>query len=164
MKQTDFTVIDSHGYRANIAIALLNRQNQLFWGKRIGQSSWQFPQGGVKKNETALAAMYRELHEETGLNPQDVNVIASTPEWLHYDLPKKYIRNSTPLCIGQKQKWFLLRLISDESEINLQASDIPEFDQWRWIDYTQPTQKVIDFKRDVYQQALTYLKQFIPQH
>ena len=99
-------MIDKSGYRTNVAIILLNEQNRVFWGRRKNRSSWQFPQGGVSVNESPLESMYRELHEEIGLRPQDVEVIASTRDWIKYDIPDNLIKNKEPVCIGQKQKWF----------------------------------------------------------
>ena len=130
----------------------------VFWGKRIGQHSWQFPQGGIDPGETAEEAMFRELHEETGLKPEDVNIVGSTSGWLRYRLPKHMVRNhSTPVCIGQKQRWFLVHLVSDDSCFNLRSTNKPEFDGWRWVDFWKPADEVIYFKRDVYKQALSEL-------
>ena len=152
-------VIDEEGYRANVAIVLINQQGKVFWGKRVGQPSWQFPQGGVNAGETPIEAMYRELKEEIGLNPHDVEVLAVTRIWLRYRLPRHLIRRHFPLCVGQKQKWFLLRLKSADSAINLEASEHPEFDNWRWVDFWLPAYKVVAFKRQVYHKAL---QQFFP--
>lgn len=150
-------LIDEHGFRSNVGIILTNTQGKVFWGRRIGQNAWQFPQGGMIENETPEQAMYRELHEEVGLLPEDVKILAITPRWLRYRLPAPLIRHHVqPLCIGQKQKWFLLRLITDEQRINLGHSVKPEFDDWRWVSYWYPLQGVINFKRRVYQQALQY--------
>lgn len=151
-------MIDEQGYRPNIGIIILNNDKKVFWARRIGQKSWQFPQGGIDESESLLDAMYRELQEETGLQPQDVDIISQTEKWLSYDLPKRYRRkNSQPLCIGQKQKWFLLRLIADESHINFNQGEKPEFDAFRWVDYWYPIRKVIYFKREVYRSALSEL-------
>jgi len=106
--------------------------------------------------------MYRELKEEVGLLPEHVKIIGCTPDWLKYWLPEKFIRqNSMPLCIGQKQIWYLLKLVADEANINLGCSKKPEFDRWEWIDYWSPARKVIDFKRNVYQQALNEFAPFL---
>lgn len=150
-------MIDKDGFRANVGIILVNRANKVFWGQRIRQTSWQFPQGGVKKGESALAALYRELYEEVGLRPQDVIVVGCTKKWLKYRLPANLIRQVEPLCIGQKQKWFLLRLVSDDSQINLSATNVPEFGDWRWVNYWSPIKHVIAFKRTVYRKALEQL-------
>ncbi|MFZ9036004.1 MAG: RNA pyrophosphohydrolase [Francisellaceae bacterium] len=149
-------MIDQEGFRANVAIVLLNDQNQVFWGKRVHQTSWQFPQGGLNPGETPIEAMYRELKEEVGLNPCDVEVIAATRTWLRYRLPRSLIRRNNPLCIGQKQKWFLLRLKSADETIDLRVNKKPEFDAWRWVNYWYPTEKVVPFKRHVYRKALEY--------
>lgn len=148
-------MIDSQGYRANVGIILCNREGRLLWARRLGQDSWQFPQGGIKRNETPKQALYRELHEEIGLTPEDVEIIGSTQGWLRYKLPRRYIRfNSRPLCIGQKQRWFILRLMSEDTAVRLDLSDKPEFDEWRWVDYWQPLKEIVFFKRRVYERAL----------
>ena len=148
-------MIDAEGYRANVAIVMTKGQGKLFWAKRVGMNAWQFPQGGIKPDETAEKAMYRELHEETGLQPDHVEVIGFTNGWLRYQLPKRFIRkNSNPLCIGQKQVWYLLKLLANESHVKLDTSSSPEFDLWRWIDFWEPVKEVIEFKRPVYKKAL----------
>jgi len=155
-------VIDSEGFRANVGIVLSNDAGQVFWAKRIGQDAWQFPQGGIKADESAEVAMYRELREEIGLLPNHVEIVGCTNDWLKYWLPQKFIRhNSLPLCIGQKQIWYLLKLVADETNVNLAHSENPEFDHWEWIDYWSPASRVIEFKRNVYQQALDEFAPFL---
>ncbi|MEW8587371.1 MAG: RNA pyrophosphohydrolase, partial [Candidatus Thiodiazotropha sp.] len=103
-------MIDADGYRPNVGIILCNDNRQLFWGRRVGQDAWQFPQGGIKSDETPEQAMYRELREEVGLKAEQVEMMGATRNWLRYRLPERYIRrHREPLCIGQKQIWFLLR-------------------------------------------------------
>jgi len=152
-------VIDCDGFRPNVGIVVCNADDQVLWGRRInGRDSWQFPQGGMNRDETPEAAMYRELEEEVGLRPESVEVLGRTQGWLHYRLPKRFIRHSErPVCIGQKQIWFLLRLTADDSAIVLDAHDDPEFDHWRWVSYWYPVTAVVDFKQAVYRQALTQL-------
>jgi len=152
-------VIDEDGYRPNVGIIVHNVEGQVLWARRIGQDSWQFPQGGIDQGETPEQALYRELGEEVGLAESDVRLIACTDGWLRYTLPKRYIRSdSGRVCIGQKQKWFLLELVSDDSRVDLQASgESPEFDQWQWVNYWHPLSQVVEFKREVYQKALTEL-------
>lgn len=151
-------MIDSDGFRPNVGIILANDQGQVLWAKRVGQDAWQFPQGGVDANETPEQAMFRELKEEIGLNPADVEVIGCTRGWLRYRLPKRMIRyHSKPLCIGQKQKWFLLRIRSDDASVCFSHSAKPEFDGWRWVSYWYPLGQVISFKREVYRSALKEL-------
>ncbi|GLP97206.1 RNA pyrophosphohydrolase [Paraferrimonas sedimenticola] len=148
-------MIDSDGFRANVGIVICNQHGQVMWARRHGQHSWQFPQGGVDSGETAEQTMYRELYEEVGLRPHDVKILASTRSWLRYRLPRRMIRQDTnPVCIGQKQKWFLLRLVSDESAISFDATGHPEFDDWRWVSYWYPVRQVVSFKRDVYRKVM----------
>ncbi len=155
-------MIDQDGYRSNVGIMLCNDQQQLLWARRIGQNSWQFPQGGVDSHEQLEEAMYRELFEEIGLKKKQVSIIARTRDWLRYELPENLLRHeSMPLCIGQKQIWFLLLLKSHENQVTLDHSIQPEFDQWRWVDYWYPLKEVVSFKRDVYQRALTELEPYI---
>ena len=152
-------MIDSDGYRPNVGIILSNSDGQVFWARRVGQNAWQFPQGGIDRSESPEDAMYRELMEETGLRPGDVEVLGCTKEWLRYRLPKRYVRrNQNPVCIGQKQIWYMLRMVGEESAVDLSVSDSPEFDHWCWVDYWEPTRKVIFFKRKVYKRALTELE------
>ncbi|MGI9291085.1 MAG: RNA pyrophosphohydrolase [Gammaproteobacteria bacterium] len=153
---------DSNGFRSNVGIILTRQDGSLLLGGRMGQSGWQFPQGGIQVDEAPEQAMYRELEEEIGLQPEDVEVLGQTEGWLHYRLPDKYIRhNRQPVCIGQKQVWFMLRLLSSEGRLQLDTSDLPEFDRWRWVDYWQPVKEVIYFKRRVYVSALQELAPLI---
>jgi len=148
-------VIDEQGFRANVGIILCNQDNRLLWARRIGQNAWQFPQGGINKNETVEQALYRELDEEIGLQPHHVEILCQSHDWLRYHLPKQLIRHeSKPLCIGQKQRWFLLRLTADDQDVRLDTHGEPEFDHWRWVDYWHPLTEVIYFKRDVYEMAM----------
>ncbi len=151
-------MIDSQGYRHNVGIVLCNEDGRLFWARRAGMDSWQFPQGGIKKNEKPVQAMFRELYEEIGLRSEHVEIIGRTQKWLHYDLPDRYIRkHSFPVCIGQKQLWFILKMVSREHCVRFDCSEKPEFDGWRWVDFWYPVGEVVFFKRDVYKKALTEL-------
>ena len=153
-------VIDTEGYRANVGIIICNKSGQVFWARRYGQHSWQFPQGGIDQGETAEQAMYRELTEEVGLTQKDVKIVAVSRNWLRYKLPKRLVRKGTePVCIGQKQKWFLLSLTCNEDAVNLAHTGHPEFDDWRWVSYWYPIRNVVSFKRDVYRRAM---KEFVP--
>lgn len=155
-------VIDSEGYRANVGIILSNLEGRVFWGRRSGQVSWQFPQGGIRRTESPEQAMYRELQEETGLLPEHVEILGCTNRWLRYRLPDRFVRrHRRPLCIGQKQIWFVLRLLGSEENFRLDWSQRPEFDFWRWVDYWYPSDAVVHFKRDVYQEALHELARFV---
>ena len=152
-------MIDSDGFRPNVGIILSNPKGKVFWARRCGQNAWQFPQGGIHNNESPDQAMYRELFEETGLSPEHVKLVGKTSKWLRYRLPKWMVRrNSRPVCIGQKQIWFVLKLVGEEANFNLSAMDRPEFDNWVWVDYWHPVDEVVFFKRKVYQKALTELE------
>lgn len=151
-------MIDPDGYRPNVGIILMRADGMVFWARRVNRDGWQFPQGGMNTDETPLEAMYRELEEETGLQSHHVDVLGATPGWLRYRLPRRSIRNhAKPVCIGQKQVWFLLKLNADESEVRLDMTDKPEFDAWRWVDFWYPGENVVHFKREVYVQALQLL-------
>jgi putative (di)nucleoside polyphosphate hydrolase len=150
--------IDANGFRANVGIILTRPGGSVFLAGRAGRSGWQLPQGGIRPEETARQAMFRELEEEIGLEAGDVKLLGRTRGWLRYRLPRRYMRrHSTPLCIGQKQRWYLLQLIGDEARVRFDATDAPEFDRWRWVDYWRPVKEVIYFKRDVYASALQEL-------
>ena len=148
-------MIDFDGYRPNVGIVICNRNRQVLWAKRCGQNSWQFPQGGINDNESAEQAMYRELYEEVGLQPKDVRILYVSKHWLRYKLPKRLLRyDSKPMCIGQKQRWFLLQLVGDEKNINMQTTKSPEFDGWRWVSFWYPVRQVVSFKKEVYRKAM----------
>jgi len=156
-------VIDSEGFRANVGIILSNREDMLLWARRIGQEAWQFPQGGIREGETPEQALFRELKEEIGLGPEHVSVIGCTQDWLRYRLPQRLIRHDKqPLCIGQKQRWYLLRLTVTDEQVRLDSSARPEFDRWRWVNYWHPLEEVIAFKREVYKRALKELAPLLP--
>jgi putative (di)nucleoside polyphosphate hydrolase len=155
-------MLDREGFRPNVGIILANARNEVFWGKRIREHSWQFPQGGIKHGETPEQAMYRELREEIGLLPDHVRIVGRTRDWLRYEVPDHWVRREWRGSYrGQKQIWFLLRLIGRDSDISLRATDHPEFDAWRWHDYWVPLDAVIEFKRDVYSQALNELSRLL---
>lgn len=152
--------IDAEGYRANVGIVLMRDNGEVFLGQRTGGRGWQFPQGGIRQGEPVEDALYRELHEEIGLTSAHVTVAASTSDWIRYRLPKRYVRRGRgPMCIGQKQRWFLLRLSVPESELKFDFAHTaePEFDGWRWSNYWEPVREVIYFKRPVYVKMLAEL-------
>ncbi|SMF55060.1 putative (di)nucleoside polyphosphate hydrolase [Alteromonadaceae bacterium Bs31] len=156
-------MIDTDGFRPNVGIVLARGDGSVLWARRVGgQDAWQFPQGGIKEHESAEQALFRELREEVGLRDTDVDIKAVTQGWLRYRLPQRLVRQKEPLCVGQKQKWFLLHLRSDDSDIKLNAEDgPPEFDYWRWVSYWYPLTNVVAFKREVYRRAL---KELAPAH
>ncbi len=155
-------MIDRDGYRPNVAIILCNAKNEVFWGKRIREHSWQFPQGGIKHGEAPEDAMFRELEEETGLKREHVKILGRTKSWLHYNVPSHWVKREwRGTYKGQKQIWYLLRLTGRDHDIHLRASEHPEFDAWRWHDYWVPLDAVIEFKRDVYRKALHQLVRYL---
>ena len=155
-------MIDPDGFRPNVAMVIMNNEGRVFWAQRSNNDGWQFPQGGMNTDETPLEAMYRELHEETGLHETQVQMLGATPGWLRYQLPRRFQRlHSKPLCIGQKQVWFLLKLHDDNVEFNFEATSDPEFRDFRWVDFWYPADNVIRFKRRVYRQALTLLEPMV---
>jgi len=151
-------MLDENGYRPNVGIIVTNAKKEVLWARRCGKDGWQFPQGGMKAEESPEDALYRELYEEVGLTRDQVEVVGRTRGWLHYDLPERYQRANNRGFRGQKQVWFLLRLTCSDSEVNLRACSKPEFDAWRWTHYWRPMKEIVSFKRDVYRSALTELE------
>ena len=148
-------MIDADGFRPNVGIILAGPAGRVLWAKRIRQNAWQFPQGGINPGESAEQALYRELYEELGLERGDVELLGVTPDWLRYRLPRRYVRRGcSPICVGQKQKWFALRLLAAETQVRFDRSHQPEFDGWRWVEYWHPLTEVVSFKREVYRLAL----------
>ena len=148
-------MVDKDGFRSNVAMVIGNGRGKLFWAKRVGQRAWQFPQGGIDPGESAEQALYRELYEEVGLEAGDVKIVQQTKKWLRYQIPERMQRkHSNPRCIGQKQRWFFLRLVGDQKKINFNATGNPEFDAWEWVNYWYPISAVVSFKQKVYRRAL----------
>jgi putative (di)nucleoside polyphosphate hydrolase len=156
-------VIDSDGFRPNVGIVLTNSTGGVLWARRVGQDAWQFPQGGINAHEAPEEALFRELYEEIGLQPEHVRVLACTRGWLRYRLPDRLVRKveQGPVCIGQKQKWFLLEMLADDGAVRMDCGDKAEFDYWRWVSYWYPLGQVVPFKREVYRRAM---KELAPRH
>ena len=151
-------MLDRDGYRPNVGIIICNTQDKVFWGKRVREHSWQFPQGGIKYGESPEQAMYRELMEEVGLKPEHVQILGRTRDWLRYDVPDHWVKREWRGSYrGQKQIWYLLRMVGRDTDVSLRASTHPEFDAWRWNDYWVDMDSVIEFKREVYRLALNEL-------
>ncbi len=151
------------GYRPNVGIILSNPSRRVLWARRTKHDGWQFPQGGIEPEETVLQAAYRELQEEIGVTSSHVQLIGNTSRWLHYDLPYRLKANQfrrSPIK-GQKQIWFLFKFLGCDSDVCLDAGSEPEFDQWKWVDYWEPAENIVGFKRTVYQSALTELEPYL---
>ena len=156
-------MIDSEGFRPNVGIIIANNRRQVLWAKRIRQDAWQFPQGGIQQGESAEQALFRELNEEVGLSSGDVQILACTKGWLRYRLPRRLRRFGRANFVGQKQKWFLLRMLAADDAVTFDTTDDPEFDHWSWVSYWYPLGQVVDFKREVYRRALRELVSSVDQ-
>ena len=150
-------MIDGDGYRPNVGIIVANDQGQVLWARRVGQDAWQFPQGGINSNESVEEALYRELKEETGLDPSHVEIVGSTRGWLRYKLPRRMLRPNASTFVGQKQRWYLLKMLAEDKAVSFAHSDTPEFDHWRWVSYWYPLGQVVSFKQEVYRKAMKEL-------
>ena len=151
--------IKEKGYRLNVGIIVANSDGRLLYCKRKNSNNWQFPQGGIDKNEDTFLAAVRELYEEVGIAENKIKLIKESDSWYKYDLPRKYKRNSFLWkdFKGQKQKWFLFKLI-EETKIDLNNEKNPEFDQFNWVEYWKPLDEVVEFKREIYEKVLTELE------
>lgn len=152
-------MIDADGYRPNVGMIVANPQGQVLWARRVGQQAWQFPQGGIQDRESPEEALYRELNEEIGLLPEHVQIVGCTRGWLRYKLPRRLLRQKSSHFVGQKQKWFLLKMLADDQDVSFAHSDTPEFDFWQWVTYWYPLSQVVQFKKDVYRRAM---KELVP--
>ena len=145
------------GYRLNVAMIVLNKDNKVLFCKRRNTENWQFPQGGVDENENIESAMFRELNEEVGLEKDNVEIKAVSQNLIYYDIPKN-IRSRVlgGKIKGQAQKYFLLKLISGDVDLNIENT--PEFDKHSWVPFWYPLNQVVDFKKEAYRSALIELK------
>ena len=147
--------------RIGVGAIVLNNKNKILVGKRADNpvDKWQMPQGGVNKGENLINAMKRELMEETSI--QNIKVLKKIDRWFKYELPKDLLGIIWKGKFrGQKQKWFIVRFIGNESEINLKTKH-PEFIEWKWIEIDELTNVIVDFKKDVYKKLVIELKEFI---
>ena len=147
--------------RLGVGIVLLNNDKKVFVGKRIDNPTgfWQMPQGGVNKNESFFDAAKRELEEETGI--KSVRLIKELDYWLTYDLPKNLLGKIWKgKYRGQKQKWFIVRFVGNDTEINLETSK-PEFIEWQWLDIEKLPIVIVEFKKRVYEELLPKIRSFI---
>ena len=144
--------------RIGVGVVVLNGKNQIFVGKRKDNpiEKWQMPQGGVEKNENYLNAMKRELYEET--NIKSIKILKEFDEWMEYELPKNLLGLIWKGKFrGQKQKWFIVKFIGHENEINLNTEH-PEFIEWKWIDIEMLPNVIVDFKKNLYSKLLEEIK------
>ena len=150
---------NNEGYRPNVAMVVINSMNKVFICRRKNTRTWQFPQGGIDNGEDIKKAMYRELSEEVGLSEDDVSLVGESEGTITYDIPKT-IRSKVlgGKFKGQEQKWFLLKLNKDNCEIKLDNEAFPEFDKYEWVSFWQPLNRIVDFKREAYREALSELR------
>jgi len=147
--------------RTGVGIIVLNKENKVFVGKRKDNpfDKWQMPQGGVDPNENLLSAMKRELLEETSI--KSIRMIKEFDFWLQYELPKNLIGKIWKgKYRGQKQKWFLVKFLGEEKEININTINA-EFIEWQWIEKEKLPSLIVDFKKDVYKKILLELNKII---
>ena len=154
-------MIDDDGYRSNVGMIVANSEGRVLWAKRVGQEAWQFPQGGMRSSESPEETLYRELHEEIGLISEEGRIVGATKGWLRYKLPKRFLRDNKTSFIGQKQKWFLLKMLANDQAVSFTNSVRPEFDHWQWVSYWYPLGRIVSFKRDVYRRALKELAPYL---
>ncbi|WP_417458379.1 RNA pyrophosphohydrolase [Kordiimonas sp.] len=145
-------------YRPCAGILLINKDGLIFVGERIDMpGAWQMPQGGIDDGEGHEEAALRELEEEIGLRPRHVDVLSCTEDWVTYDLPQHLLGKVWGgKYRGQKQKWFLMRLKSADTAINI-ATEHPEFARWKWTDHANILTEIVPFKRPVYRKVLAEL-------
>ena len=153
-------------YRPNVGAVLFNADGLVFIGRRrqhptqeAAPGGWQLPQGGIDPNEDPRVAIFRELAEEIGTDRAEI--IGEHPEWLTYDLPTEIIGTALGgKYRGQRQRWFALRFIGDDADINLQAEEHPEFDTWRWARLDELPELAVPFKRAIYETLVVSFARF----
>ncbi|MCA2011471.1 RNA pyrophosphohydrolase [Pararhodobacter sp. CCB-MM2] len=148
--------IEKLPYRPNVGVMLIDGRGMIFAAKRLDSPvpAWQMPQGGIDEGEDARAAALRELQEETGVHPALVQVLDETPDWLAYDLPPELLGKMWKgRYRGQKQKWYLLRYLGRDDQIDLEQEH-PEFSEWRWVGAEEMIEAIVPFKREIYKQVV----------
>ena len=157
------TDISKLPYRMGVGIMLINAENKVFVGRRAdsprSSNAWQMPQGGIDEGEDVIQAALRELEEEVGTS--DIAIIAQLEDWISYDLPPEWIPTLwNGKYRGQKQMWFLARLNGGDDLINIDTAH-PEFIAWRWEEIDNLADQIVDFKKDMYKELVSYFKQFL---
>lgn len=145
--------MNNHQFRLGVGIILYNQDKQVFVGQRIdtAEEAWQMPQGGIDEGEDIEAAAYRELYEETGISKEKVGQVFSHESWFTYMLPTELAEKLWDgKYIGQKQKWFAMEFKGSDADINLNASQHPEFNSWKWVSLHQVPDLIIPFKKELY--------------
>ncbi len=153
----------NHLYRSGVGVLLINQNKKIFVGKRIDNQSdsWQMPQGGIDVGEDEDVAMFRELQEETGISSQFVNIIKKSDNYFYYDLPYKLQKKFWGgKYLGQRQRWYLLEFLSDDSNINITTQE-PEFSEWKWVEKVDLINLIVSFKRELYQQIINEFTDFL---
>ncbi len=146
--------------RTGVGVVVLNSKNKVFVGKRRDNpiDKWQMPQGGVDQGETLIQAMKRELAEETSI--KNIKILRELDYWLEYELPKNLIGIIWQgKYRGQKQKWFIVRFLGSDNEINLETKK-PEFIEWKWLEINKLPDVIVDFKKDIYEKLVEELYDF----
>ena len=153
----------NHLYRSGVGILLVNQNKKIFVGKRIDNQSdsWQMPQGGIDVGEDEDVAMFRELQEETGISSQFVKIIKKSDNYFYYDLPYKLQKKFWGgKYLGQRQRWYLLEFLGDDSNINITTQE-PEFSEWKWVEKVDLINLIVNFKRELYQQIISEFNDFL---
>ena len=153
----------NHLYRSGVGVLLINQNKKIFVGKRIDNQSdsWQMPQGGIDVGEYEDVAMFRELQEETGISSQFVKIIKKSDNYFYYDLPYKLQKKFWGgKYLGQRQRWYLLEFLSDDSNINITTQE-PEFSEWKWVEKVDLINLIVNFKRELYQQIINEFTDFL---
>ena len=157
------TDIENLPYRSNVGLMVLNKSGEVFVAQRLEHyaNAWQMPQGGIDPGEDARAATLRELKEETGITRDKVTIVAETDGWITYELPADLIPKLwNGKYRGQKQKWFLLRFLGEDIDINIETEE-PEFSAWKWITPSALPDVIVPFKRDVYIAVLEAFQNYL---
>jgi putative (di)nucleoside polyphosphate hydrolase len=157
------SILAGSNYRLCVGLMLVNHNKKIFTAQRVDFTStaWQMPQGGIETNEDPLDAAYRELEEETSISQDKVEFLAVSQAWLSYDLPEELVpRLWNGLYRGQKQKWFLLKFIGEDKDINLNTK-LPEFSHWRWSNRLELVSSIVPFKKKLYESVLEEFNSFL---